>query len=155
MDSGKFGLISAFITYFFNNLRVDINIYKKLHCLYKIYLECITVRIFRNALSKLWTSSHDLEIERGRYSDTGRNQRICKLCNNKYWDWNWKFRFVLKCTRLIPLKEKYIPSKFYQSPNINKFIILMSSTNVDIIMTLALFGYCDFHDRNMLLNDIV
>jgi hypothetical protein len=37
---------------------------------HEIYLDCVTVKRNRNALGKLRTSSHDLEIERWRYSDT-------------------------------------------------------------------------------------
>lgn len=101
-----------------------------------MYLECVTVNFFRNALGKLRTSSHDLEIERGRYSNTERNQRKCKLCNTEI---ETEYNFVLKCPRLTSLREKYIPSKFYQSPNISKFNILMSSKNVDIVMKLDVF----------------
>lgn len=119
---------------------------------HEIYFECVTVKKFRNALGKLRTSSHDLGIERGRYSNTGRNQRKCKLCNTEI---KTEYHFVLKCPRLTSLREKYIPSKFYQSPNINKFNILMSSKNVDIVMKLVVFAYCPFQERKILLNDIV
>jgi hypothetical protein len=60
---------------------------------HEIYLDSVTIRKFRNALGKLRTSSHDLEIERGRYSNTERNQIICKLCYTKI---ETEFHFVLK-----------------------------------------------------------
>lgn len=135
-----------------NSSKLSLYANYKLTFEHEIYLDCVTIKKFRNALGKLRTSSHDLEIERGRYSNTERNQRICKLCNTEI---ETEFHFVLKCPRLTSFREKYIPSKFYQSPNINKFNILMSSKNVDIIMRLAVFAYCAFQERKMLLNDIV
>jgi len=47
------------------------------------YLEIITNKRFRIALSRFRLSSHNLEIERGRYYNMDREIRICKLCNLK------------------------------------------------------------------------
>ena len=42
------------------------------------YLDCIENKIKnRIALTKFRLSSHDLAVERGRYDDTNRNDRIC------------------------------------------------------------------------------
>ena len=119
---------------------------------HKIYLECVTIRKFRNALSKLRTSSHDLEIERGRYLNIEKKQRQCKLCNN---DIETEFHFVLKCPILLHIREKYIPPKFYKYPSINKFNILMSSKKECIIKNLAIFLYYAFKERTNLLKDLV
>ena len=47
------------------------------------YLDCISVPRFSIALSKLRSSSHNLEIERGRYARPNKDvdERVCLLCN--------------------------------------------------------------------------
>ena len=47
------------------------------------YFDCIFVPKFRIALSKLRSSSHNLEIERGRYVRPKKDvdERVCLLCN--------------------------------------------------------------------------
>ena len=44
----------------------------------------------RQIITKFRTSSHDLEIERGRYIGTKAEDRICKLCKNE-WKMNSTF----------------------------------------------------------------
>ena len=117
-----------------------------------MYLEYVTIRKFRNALSKLRTSSHGLEIERGRYNNIEKDQRICKLCKT---DIETEIHFVLKCPSLTVIREKYIPSKFFKSPNIHKFNILMSSQRKDILMNLAMFAFYAFEKRKLPLKESV
>ncbi|XP_045185370.2 uncharacterized protein LOC123543357 [Mercenaria mercenaria] len=45
------------------------------------YLDFIKGKRFRMALTRFRTSSHDLAIEKGRYTSMPRNERICKNCN--------------------------------------------------------------------------
>ena len=51
---------------------------------HKLYLECVTAKKFRIALSSFRTSSHSLEIEVGRWSRPVQKpiaERLCFLCN--------------------------------------------------------------------------
>ena len=45
------------------------------------YLESITNAAHRYRTTRLRISAHDLEIEKGRYSNTPREERICKWCS--------------------------------------------------------------------------
>ena len=48
------------------------------------YLDKLSIRKFRIALTRLRVSSHRLQIEAGRWSkpnSTPRNERLCRLCN--------------------------------------------------------------------------
>ena len=47
------------------------------------YLNFITEKKYKVALTQFRLSSHDLAIERGRYENINRSERICKLCNSK------------------------------------------------------------------------
>jgi len=62
----------------------------------------------RKALSKLRTSSHVLEIERGRHSKpkTERNLRLCKHCKSKQVE--DEYHFVMQCPNYNNLREVLI-----------------------------------------------
>ena len=65
-----------------------LNTYSKLdfYCTYKSifeperYLNIVNCKNYRIALCRLRSSSHDLEIECGRYRNISRNDRLCKFC---------------------------------------------------------------------------
>ena len=46
------------------------------------YLDTVNKFSHRYSTSKLRISAHDLEIEKGRYDNTPREQRLCSWCNN-------------------------------------------------------------------------
>ena len=50
----------------------------------KKYLDFISDKKYRVALSKFRLSSHDLEIERGRHVNTNRSDRLCRFCSGTY-----------------------------------------------------------------------
>jgi hypothetical protein len=63
----------------------------------------VTIRKFRNALAKLRFSSHDLEIEKGRYQNILREHRICKLCHEAIGN---EYQLVLVCKKVVFEKRK-------------------------------------------------
>ena len=44
------------------------------------YLDFISEKKYKIALTQFRLSSHDLAVERGKYENLIRNERICKLC---------------------------------------------------------------------------
>ena len=129
-------------------------------CLYKnfkpnyeheAHLSHLSIRKFRNAFSKFRSSCHSLEIELGRHSGHPKQERICRLCNDGVED---ELHFLLHCPVYETLRQKYIPSKYYVIPNINKFNILMSSSSGHIIQAVASYLYYAFKLRKELLDDI-
>ena len=68
----------------------EINNYPRLssYCCFKHdfnqeqYLDTITEKKYRIALSKLRISAHNLAIEKGRHTNTFCNERICRNCNS-------------------------------------------------------------------------
>jgi len=92
----------------------------------------------RKALSKIRTSSHSLEIERGRHSKpkTDRNLRICKLCNsNQVED---EYHFIMQCSLYNDLREELfsklctIDKTFPDLQMHNRFIYLFCNGNPQI-----------------------
>ena len=116
--------------------------------LHESYLNCITVRKFRHSLAKLRCSSHDLEIEKGRYYNIAKENRICKLCYSAV---ETEFHFVLVCEKLADIREKYIPRKYYTNTNPHKYIILMSSSSEHILQNLGMYVFYAFQKRKELL----
>ena len=56
---------------------------------FETYLDVVKDNCYRHALIKLRTSSHSLEIERGRYNKTDVKERLCPYCmrfdDSKLW----------------------------------------------------------------------
>ena len=81
------------------------------------YLETILVNKFRISLSKFRLSSHDLAIEKGRYSNINRENRLCTYCNMNVIE--NEFNFLLVCPKYRHLRIKYFKPYFCQRPNLN------------------------------------
>ena len=92
----------------------------------------------RDRILSCQNTAHDLEIECGRYSGIGRNDRMCKLCRRTV---ETEFHFVLICIIYKDLRQKYIPIEYRRSPSIYKFNKLMNVSDESIIFNLALYLY--------------
>ena len=103
------------------------------------YLNFITEKKYRVALTQFRLSSHDLAIERGRYENINRSERICKLCNMKSVE--CEYHFLLVCPFYRELRQKYFRPYYCHWPTINKFEDLMTKTNRKIILIVAKFLY--------------
>ena len=57
---------------------------------------------FRNALIQFRASSHDLEIEKGRHSGVGLNERVCHVCKCI----EDEMHFLLKCNMFLSLRRE-------------------------------------------------
>lgn len=121
----------------------------KFQLIHETYLNCVRIRKFRCSLAKLRSSSRNLEIERGRYNDTPKFNRICKLCHSAI---ETEFHFVLVCSKLLKRREKYIPKKYFSNTNEHKFNILMSSNSEKVLLKLAMYTYYAFQERQLILD---
>ena len=100
----------------------------------------------------LKVGSLNLEIQRGRFNNISRKEHLCKMCGTEVED---EYHFVLKCPMYTDLREQYIPRKYTNIPNVNKFILLMSAKNEKIICNIATFVYSACAKRkNMLSQNI-
>ena len=107
--------------------------------IFEKYLDFLSERKYRNALSQFRLSSHDLEIERGRYSNVDRDDRICLLCNSNQIE--NEYHFLLTCPFYRDLRKTYLKLYYYQWPTLDKFDNLMSTTNRTIVINLAKYVY--------------
>ena len=83
-----------------------------MYCIFKYtfnlepYLDIITNKRFKIALSRFRLSSHNLEIERGRYHNIDRENIICKFCNLKAIE--NEFHFLLICPLYRDIRKLFI-----------------------------------------------
>ena len=73
------------------------------------YLLQIKNRKYRQILSRIRLSSHQLAVEKGRHINIERNQRKCPLCISDIED---EFHFILICPEYIDLRKTYIDKYF-------------------------------------------
>ena len=113
------------------------------------YLDFMSEKKYRNALSQFRLSSHDLEIERGRYANVDRDDRICILCNSNQIE--NEYHFLLTCPFYRDLRKTYLKRYYYQWPTLNKFDNLMSITNRTIVINLAKYVYFASQQRKQII----
>ena len=117
------------------------------------HLKNVSVKKFRTALTRLRMSSHNLEIEAGRWHRPNvipRDERKCQLCN----ELEDEFHFILECPLYHELRVEYINRYYWRRPNIPRFIELLQSENANIIRKLAIFVQKSFEKRNRTFYDV-
>ena len=98
-------------------------------------------------LTKLRTSNHHLEIERGRYNKVPPENRLCIQCNQGAVE--DELHFLLVCPKFADERRKFLDFVFQIFPNTESlqtdalFVWLMSAENVPINKKLSHFvRYC-------------
>ena len=151
-------LTNSFMNSWVNDLRNGHESYvSRTYSLYKMnfgtenYLSYISKPKFRIALSKLRASSHDLEIERGRYvrpklNLSERLRMSCHVIEDEE-------HFVTGCINNLDMRESLnIATKepsFANLSNRKTFINLMSCNDRQILTWLSKFLHNSFQTRNL------
>ena len=84
-------------------------------------------------ITKFRISSHQLEIERGRYRNIPASQRICKLCNLEVED---ELHFLLECPKSNKIRKEILEqleNKFNNLKSLDytsKFVWLLSAHDI-------------------------
>ena len=132
----------------------------RIYSLYKIYVgtECYLKHIskpkFRIALSKLRASSHDLDVERGRYvrPKLDINERLCISCHVI----EDEEHFVTDCVNNRQMRNPFFEKKkslwepgFANWANRDKIVFLISCEDPQILSWSSKFLYHSFHTRNL------
>ena len=86
---------------------------------------------------KFRTCNHKFPIEIGRYSNTPRQERFCKLCDQICI--GDEFHYMLECSKVKPLRTKYLSSVYTARPNVLKFANLLGSDNYRTLISLPIF----------------
>ena len=119
---------------------------------FESYLQLVKDFRYRNAITKIRSSSHPLEIERGRYTKpkTPRSNRLCFECklieDERHFVMNCalyeeeRCMFFYKVTRREPI--------FSAMSTEEKFISLLSSKDPHILTWFGKFLYLIFRKRD-------
>ena len=114
---------------------------------FQTYLDKLSIRKFRTAVTRLRVPSHRLQIEAGRWSkpnSTPRNERLCRLCN-KLED---EFHLLFECTLYNQLRQELIKLFYTRRCSMHKAVTLMQSSNTKILKNLSVYVYKCFQIRN-------
>ncbi|KAK6172851.1 hypothetical protein SNE40_016428 [Patella caerulea] len=122
------------------------------HCLqnnYELqYYLCKNVT-HKTLICKYRISAHDLQIEKGRYSNIQRSNRLCKFCNcDEIED---EFHALLVCPSYKYIREKYIEKFYWLKPSMYKLELLLKSTNIKTLNNLGRYLYLMLQKKNKLL----
>ena len=106
---------------------------------FETYLDTLPHQKFRIALTKFRLSSHSLAIERGRFENVPRENRICRYCNLQVVE--SEYHFLLVCPLYKDLRRKYFKNYFCRWPTLNKFDDLMSNHSKSMTLSLSKYLY--------------
>ena len=114
------------------------------------YLDFITEKKYKVALTRFRLSSHELQIERARYENIPRDERLCKCC--KMSKTESEYHFLLVCPLYAVLRRRFFKPYFCHWPNLNKFDKLMMSSSKQLKLNIAKFIFYAQDLRNVELN---
>lgn len=120
---------------------------------YQSYLDFITVKKFRVALTRLRVSSHRLEVETGRWHkpvSTPFDNRKCQFCNVL----EDEFHFMFICPVYTDLRENYICRYNRTRPSMSKLVSLFQSDRKTYIRNLGIFIFRAFEERKEIISQI-
>ena len=83
--------------------------------------------------------NNKLSIIVGRYNQTDREVRYCTKCNNKLIGDEYHALLICQNQDILQLRNRYIPEYYRLQPNNFKFVKLMQSGNVNLLINLAQF----------------
>ena len=94
---------------------------------------------YRIALCKFRTSNHKLPVEKGRYANLPKYQRLCTICDeDQVGD---EYHFLMECPTLENFRDKYIPRYFRTHQNFFKYSTLLSLRKKKEMFSLSKFVY--------------
>ena len=119
------------------------------------YLYLLKNDKYRTALSKFRTSSHNLEVERGRHTNpvTPLERRLCLMCQEIEDEIHFTTCCQMYKTERLDLYTK-VRKKFSNFCTLNdseKFIFLMQSNDAHVITWMAKFVYRSMSKRSDIL----
>ena len=118
---------------------------------FEYYLNVLPSKL-RIALSRLRLSSHQLQIETGRYAQNriDRTLRLCSLCDKS--DIEDEYHFVLVCSVYSQIRQKYIRPFYYIRPSVYKFTMLMQTKHTATLKKIGKYIYESFALRKSLIS---
>ena len=120
---------------------------------YQEYLNVISAKSHRIALSKLILSSHYLHIETGRWSRpiTLPENRVCQFCPGKIED---EFHLFFECTLYENLRSHFIPQYYRNRPSVFKLGELLNKNTGNTLKAISKFVFKCFEIRKTRIEEL-
>ena len=121
------------------------------------YLKHVVKFRYWHAITKLRTSSHNLEIETGRHQSKSVQERLCPKCNIV----GDEIHFVLQCTLNDHLRQKFIRKvetkylHFTYMTLLEQYRFLLTSEDPQLLTWLGKFLSRSFEERSSNLSTSV
>ena len=78
-----------------------------------------------------------LPVETGRWQNVDRQNRICRLCDNR--DLGDEYHYIMSCPFFSNTRKEHIKNKYFVRPNTLKFNELMNSKKLSDLNNLCKF----------------
>ena len=101
---------------------------------FETYLDLLPNK-YRKYMTKIRLSNHKIPIEKGRWSNTPRNERICPHCPNT--TLGDEFHYIFECKIFKTAREKFIDKYYYKNPSVYKSTALFCSQNKKTLLNLS------------------
>ena len=100
-------------------------------------------------ITKCRLSAHRLAVEQGRFNETARAERTCRLCTlNQIED---EYHFILVCPLYSRARRLYIKMYYWSSPSMFKLVQLFSTHNRKELCNLGTF----LRDANRVRDNVI
>ena len=100
------------------------------------YLDTLSYKK-RITLTRFRTGNHRLPIEKGRWDNINRPERVCPLCTNGAL--GDEFHYLFECEHLKMQRKNYISRYYTRHPNVLKTNQLLNSGPLRELNKLATF----------------
>ena len=110
------------------------------------YMSIQMDRHLKRIMTKFRFGVSDIYVHSNRYKHVTRLANICPLCSEMQED---EVHFMLCCPVLQNLRETFIAPKYWRQPCLFKLVLLLSSTNVDVVKCTAIYLYQAFKIRSI------
>jgi hypothetical protein len=119
--------------------------FNSLHCI-PTYLSMKMDRHLKFIMTRFRFGLSDIYVHHYRYRQYTESDLLCPLC--KYARES-DVHFVFCCPALGSLRDRLIPLKYHRLPSLFRFVLLMSSTQENVVKQFALYLYKAFQLRSV------
>ena len=113
------------------------------------YLSVLTSRNLRRDFIQYRLGLSDLFVNKGRRLAIEKCLRLCPLCHSSIEN---EIHFTFVCPAYVDLRTQYIPMQYLSKYPETAFVSILSSSNDNVILQLALYVKHALSLRNELLN---
>lgn len=120
---------------FESNKCINYRMFKTEHK-YEPYLDILSPFYVQRLINFRMCNNH-LPVEKLRWADIARNDRICNICNLR--DIGDEFHYLFKCTHFSQLRRRLIPETYLRGINCFNFNALMNTKEENTLYQLGKF----------------